>query len=1285
MLLKSIFVVHHVSKWVLLLSLVVLALLTLGGRVLLNNIHHFKTEIEQELAEYGITGVSLDKLKGRWEGFRPVLKIQGASLSIPGRSQALSINQLEVSVNLISSLISGDLKLQSLHSTIRKLILVRDKKGYWWLNDIPLNAPSGDADSKLDIHGFFQRLPDYVKMDFDIVQIRDLLFDIDYLIQKGALQSRRENQHLSIKFEALLPEILGREIQLLLKGDALDQRLYIEADNLQIARLLQLASVENTALTEAQLSIKSWIDLERFNIRQIVNKARLTQVLFKSTSAEQQALSFSVQQKIRNESDNWRVDTVIDQIRKGANYLPPLTSQLLVSQRIVGQQKAKPRLWIERMDVSAIKTIVTDGLVNKELARLINGIQPQASVENLMLELDMDDPLQSLLAFDFTQLKSQAYQSIPGVNALAGSLRASQGKAHLDIQSSQLSLDFGDLFRSPIEFESIAANMLVDFNGPDVLVDGKSFSASNRDLELEGRFWLNAPANAKPFLSLRADIGNGRVASTSRYLPAKIMPKEVVQWADTSIKAGKIMRGDMLFHGRLESFEVFNQKSNGIFHALLDVTDPEIIFLPDWPSVHHGTGVVGFYNNEINIHFRGARFATAETDQVTIKIPNMFRARLLVKAQTQTDAETLLETLSQMPVINQIDEIKKKTESISGQIKTVIDLNIPLVKAIKEKIKIKAKADFKNLAISIPDWVVEIEGADGRLDLEDFSISATDIPARYYGDAVLVTVNTKNQGERTIFNMNGNLQASNILRILPDFLSQPVSGVSPWNVTVSVANNPDVPEPLISVKARSHLQGSEVSFPQPLYKAAMDKQLWDFSANLSRNNDLDFKLAIEKILSSEGRLQLDDKTENQIRLLNVNFDSDQKFKKIQSKYTTGVNLSGHIDSLDFNGWNDYLNKISEDSTDNNQYLKIYNSADLEIDVLHWTNQQANNAKLTMSNNGDLLTGTIDSSSARGAFKLPYKMGTEQPLVADLDYIRLQTSDSKKKIKPEIDEMPNLHINSKVISYEDKAFTDFSLITRSEKSKFYIDKLDFSHDKVHLISSGNWHFDIATKEHVSVFNIAVSGSEFGQTLSKLGLGETIKDGTIDFNGQIGWGKELFNLNWPTLIGEVNLNLQDGYLKNVEPGAGRFIGLLSLNALPKRLFLDFGDVLKDGMQFDEIKGQFSIAGEILHTDNASMDSTSAKINLKGTTNLHNKTYNQSMFIIPKVSDALPIIGGLVAGSTVGWGLLLLHQILKKPIGKSVEIEYKVSGSWEEPVIERASKPKPKQDVYDQDESK
>ena len=55
----------------------------------------------------------------------------------------------------------------------------------------------------------------------------------------------------------------------------------------------------------------------------------------------------------------------------------------------------------------------------------------------------------------------------------------------------------------------------------------------------------------------------------------------------------------------------------------------------------------------------------------------------------------------------------------------------------------------------------------------------------------------------------------------------------------------------------------------------------------------------------------------------------------------------------------------------------------------------------------------------------------------------------------------------------------------------------------------------------------------------------------------------------------------------------------------------------------------------------------------------------------NNNLPVIGGLAAGSSVGWGLLLIQSLFKNAIDKSVEVEYKVTGPWADPQLELVKK--------------
>jgi len=82
---------------------------------------------------------------------------------------------------------------------------------------------------------------------------------------------------------------------------------------------------------------------------------------------------------------------------------------------------------------------------------------------------------------------------------------------------------------------------------------------------------------------------------------------------------------------------------------------------------------------------------------------------------------------------------------------------------------------------------------------------------------------------------------------------------------------------------------------------------------------------------------------------------------------------------------------------------------------------------------------------------------------------------------------------------------------------------------------------------------------------------------------------------------------------------------------------------------------------------LNGTSAVIKIVGMTDINKREYDQNMKVIPKIRQTLPVLGAVSAGSAVGWGLLLLQNLFKKVIDDAVEVEYQITGSWDDPQIE------------------
>ena len=85
---------------------------------------------------------------------------------------------------------------------------------------------------------------------------------------------------------------------------------------------------------------------------------------------------------------------------------------------------------------------------------------------------------------------------------------------------------------------------------------------------------------------------------------------------------------------------------------------------------------------------------------------------------------------------------------------------------------------------------------------------------------------------------------------------------------------------------------------------------------------------------------------------------------------------------------------------------------------------------------------------------------------------------------------------------------------------------------------------------------------------------------------------------------------------------------------------------------------------------MEGPAAKIKISGRTGLLARDYDQQIRVTPNIRHTLPVIGAVTQSLSVGWSLLLLQNLFKKPIDKAVEIEYRITGSWDDPKIDLVS---------------
>jgi uncharacterized protein YhdP len=295
-----------------------------------------------------------------------------------------------------------------------------------------------------------------------------------------------------------------------------------------------------------------------------------------------------------------------------------------------------------------------------------------------------------------------------------------------------------------------------------------------------------------------------------------------------------------------------------------------------------------------------------------------------------------------------------------------------------------------------------------------------------------------------------------------------------------------------------------------------------------------------------------------------------------------------------------------------------------------------------------------------------------PVTLNMNRLSIDIDEQKEPkdvaIKP--DEFPVINGVVEDLKFDGMPLGKLTIDMIHHKGDMQLNRLNIHSTDMDFNSSGRWEY--ASRKHRSSLNVSLKSDNLGKLFKRLGLSAIINEGKADVKGSIYWSGSPFAFALAKLNGNLNIYIKDGSIADVDPGAGRVVGLLSLSELPRRLMLDFSDMFKKGMVFDEIKGDISLVNGDAYTKAIHVESSLADVKLEGRTGLVKHDYDQLVHVVPKVGDTLPVASGVLFGSQIGALVLLFEKLMGTEIEKAAERKYKVTGSWEEPVIKRIDKP-------------
>jgi len=1241
------------SAGLLAATIIMLGIVMGGLRLGFANIDFFKSEITYVLSEQGIPGVVFSEVRADWNYFNPILEIRNVSITLADGSQALFVDNLIVEFDFWASLTRQAPVVLEISGKIEKLELIRDESGHWWMDQFQLSSDS----EQIVAPEFAQTLtliPRYLKLDLHRLIVKDRASRKTYQLDRIAANIKYQQNQYFVRLSAALPASLGRAVELKAVLNRDRSVVYINSSNVKLGRVGKLLGIDTGEFKAGVIDGEIWLNLAGQRIVAVNGKVYVDKGLLQ-ISDDKAPISIEYQSQFSavNKDSYWRINNSVGTLKINDFSLRGFHTQLQVSdwerQRVISA-------WVNRFELANLP-ILGRVLLPVETSKILSQSQPQGRLEDVLVDVDFSQLNKIRVSARAVNVSSRAAGSFPGIENLNGKMRGEGNKFGFELSGSKMRIDFGDLFRAPLELENFELSAVANIQQSGLVLSITKIDGVNEDIKVAGRLWLESEPQQAPFMHLRVNYSEGRGSNASKYLPVKILPPKTLQWLDRGIIEGFVKSGDLLYHGRLKTIRQLHLERSGEFYAGFDIEDADIFFAPGWLHATKGKGRVVFHNESMNIDLEQVSYDRLDNLKARVAIENLGHNSVLdIAIEADMSTQQAFQTWVDTPVGERYRSIVSRLQGLQGQVSSNIEIQIPLTSGPTSQ-QVKVRLELDNGGARVDDWGLDLSDVKGIINVTNEGVFASQVEARYFGDPLRINIAPdKDTGDTLVF-ADGILETTNVLNRLPADLTRNITGKSDWKIKLLIAGNSDSDDQAyLSLNAVSNLENTKIGLPEPFVKDAQESTSFTADVNFFKNR-LDFTADLADDIHFSGRLAAKGDDSYQTETIDIAFSTG-----LRPVYGSGLNLYGRIPYLSIPDWLEVLDSSGFDSPE------LLQSADLSIDQLFSFNRELGGFEVKVDRYSNGFTGHMISPVIKGSFHIPRDRSPGKPVSLDLEYLVITRGES------EADEsvlLPgdffDIHLTSKKLVYNEMEFSDLLVDARVEDDSLYLDSLNMRHQEVYLVASSSWDYSPGSGKHYTNMKASIQGKQFGQAMSALGFGDSIDNGEIDFKSEIAWTSPLPDPDWSSLAGDASLKLTNGILNEVEAGSGRLVGLLSLSAIPRRLALDFKDITAEGMEFDIITGNYRVDSGLLHTEDTLMEGITAEIRITGNTDLNQRSYDQQMFVTPKIRHSLPVIGAVAAGASVGLSLLILQNLFKDVIDKVIEIEYKITGSWEDPQIE------------------
>jgi uncharacterized protein (TIGR02099 family) len=827
---------------------------------------------------------------------------------------------------------------------------------------------------------------------------------------------------------------------------------------------------------------------------------------------------------------------------------------------------------------------------------------------------------------------------------------------------------------------------------------------SNADMQAQAQAHWQSGDSTQPLgsLDLQAKVDRLEATSLHRYLPLS-MDEQARHYVRDALLAGRIHQAAITLKGPLDRFP-FARNNEGVFTVRAPFQQLSMQVAPSstlsaaqrrdklaWPIVQQAWGEFNINRNRLQVKGASARWGldgSTTVSKLDVQIADLRDIVVDVNAQLRGNLSDTLQMVKTSPLNNLTDQALAQV-SATGIAEQQLHLNVPLQNPALTKVQ--GSVQFNGNELQWQPTLPRFGKLRGTLNYSESGVSVNNMRLRWLGgDARLdggLRFNDSTDAGPTRLSLQGSVTAEALRQITEPAwvagVAAHLSGSTAFVASLGLRRG----EPEFSFI--SSMQGMGVDLPEPLKKPADAQWPVRFDSELLR------------VSQARGSAHLEQSTLTMGQLINISYVRDmtpQVPQVLRGHIVLGavssrkevadgtVLMQVQLPHFNADVWQQTLATwLGTDSSDDkpakltSAQAMAYVPKRFEVGTgeLLWLGRSFNHVQASADKMGPQWRIQLKADEAQGLVDYwPTQEGQSGRVVARLSNLVIppsavqdvesSLSDSPKDLPAMDIVIDNLELRGLKLGRAE--IDGFSRGIAGGGREWVLHKFNLTLPEASFQAKGQWGGVGRLQAKRTQLDFTLQLQNSGELLERLGYKGAIRNGKGRMAGQVGWMGSPFSPDYASMTGQFNVNIDKGQFLKADPGVARLFGVLNLQALPRRLTLDFSDVFSEGFAFDFVRGDVQIQQGIASTNNLQMKGVTAAVMLEGKADIEHETQDLKVVVIPDLNTGTATLLYTIINPVVGLTSFLAQYFLKTPLAKSTTQEFRVQGAWKDPKVSK-----------------